>query len=606
MVKSREERIRSNNKEFEAFISLIPQKYYYNEAPKNSLIKQGRTKKDSKYLKKLKLDPDSYENVEVIDKELSNEEKQPLNMGHCIANQENGRSGILEGKKLKKKEDKVLGVDSSISKKDNGVDDESLEDRMEGVTMRNGKNEDRREETCKKETTKKSEEKSADIFDLRLKLASRIEQLRANRKMSRNGIDSSAKNRDSILETRKKKNRDQKKISTKIKQKKALNDAQKQRNMYDGPSENNNISNKSEETSLMYGKIAFESDIENKHESGQKKRNSMDLVGAVRHLEAKKQRLSQLSDEKKKEVMISDAWEKAFLKSQGEKVKDNEALLKKSLKWKERRKKKSTKAWNERHMQLLKTKQLRQKKREENIKLHKTMQKKKPTGKTQRRPGFEGSNIANCQNRKKTLKIKRIQKQKVQRHLSKGEKVFKGNTRQTISYHDLPLGQRMIRSTTTKKNTKSNTGKNTGEDQRRAGLLGCEMGEENLSSVSNPRWNESMHDYRQRNRGSPYYQNRSRSWTPRRSYSPQNHSPSYRRLSRRRRSRSPLVTQGHRRHYDGRQAARNAMVNHIREASQQDRRVYIGNLSYDVKWHHLKDFMKQGTYSFHHDLFYLF
>src|SRR6266480_423328 len=32
----------------------------------------------------------------------------------------------------------------------------------------------------------------------------------------------------------------------------------------------------------------------------------------------------------------------------------------------------------------------------------------------------------------------------------------------------------------------------------------------------------------------------------------------------------------------------------IREISQQDRRVYIGNLSYDVKWHHLKDFMRQA------------
>lgn len=29
--------------------------------------------------------------------------------------------------------------------------------------------------------------------------------------------------------------------------------------------------------------------------------------------------------------------------------------------------------------------------------------------------------------------------------------------------------------------------------------------------------------------------------------------------------------------------------------SQQDRRVYVGNLAYDVKWHHLKDFMREGT-----------
>ena len=32
----------------------------------------------------------------------------------------------------------------------------------------------------------------------------------------------------------------------------------------------------------------------------------------------------------------------------------------------------------------------------------------------------------------------------------------------------------------------------------------------------------------------------------------------------------------------------------LRDTSQQDRRVYVGNLSYDVKWHHLKDFMRQG------------
>lgn len=35
-------------------------------------------------------------------------------------------------------------------------------------------------------------------------------------------------------------------------------------------------------------------------------------------------------------------------------------------------------------------------------------------------------------------------------------------------------------------------------------------------------------------------------------------------------------------------------MNTLRESSQQDRRVYVGNLSYDVKWHHLKDFMRQG------------
>lgn len=43
------------------------------------------------------------------------------------------------------------------------------------------------------------------------------------------------------------------------------------------------------------------------------------------------------------------------------------------------------------------------------------------------------------------------------------------------------------------------------------------------------------------------------------------------------------------------------MMSNIRETSQQDRRVYVGNLSYDVKWHHLKDFMRQGKQTKRHD-----
>ena len=52
---------------------------------------------------------------------------------------------------------------------------------------------------------------------------------------------------------------------------------------------------------------------------------------------------------------------------------------------------------------------------------------------------------------------------------------------------------------------------------------------------------------------------------------------------------------GPHRSYEDRSVQREQAMNNIRETSQQDRRVYVGNLSYDVKWHHLKDFMRQGT-----------
>jgi RNA recognition motif-containing protein len=37
-----------------------------------------------------------------------------------------------------------------------------------------------------------------------------------------------------------------------------------------------------------------------------------------------------------------------------------------------------------------------------------------------------------------------------------------------------------------------------------------------------------------------------------------------------------------------------------RAPSQQDRRVYVGNLAYDVKWHHLKDHMREGMFKLTH------
>jgi hypothetical protein len=40
----------------------------------------------------------------------------------------------------------------------------------------------------------------------------------------------------------------------------------------------------------------------------------------------------------------------------------------------------------------------------------------------------------------------------------------------------------------------------------------------------------------------------------------------------------------------------------MRANSQQERRVYVGNLAYDVKWHHLKDYMREGTSIITHNI----
>ena len=50
------------------------------------------------------------------------------------------------------------------------------------------------------------------------------------------------------------------------------------------------------------------------------------------------------------------------------------------------------------------------------------------------------------------------------------------------------------------------------------------------------------------------------------------------------------------RSFEERAQAKEQMMASVRESSQQERRVYVGNLAYDVKWHHLKDFMRQGRH----------
>ncbi|KAL6877249.1 RNA-binding domain-containing protein [Trichoderma longibrachiatum] len=120
-------------------------------------------------------------------------------------------------------------------------------------------------------------------------------------------------------------------------------------------------------------------------------------------------------------------------------------------------------------------------------------------------------------------------------------------------------------------------------------------------SGDNYRPRERSRSPRRRSR-SPGRQSRRRSYSPR---SRSNSRDDYRRG----RDRSPMTGTGAapaggpaggyggqppQRSYEERAAAREQMMSNIRETSQQDRRVYVGNLSYDVKWHHLKDFMRQA------------
>lgn len=135
-----------------------------------------------------------------------------------------------------------------------------------------------------------------------------------------------------------------------------------------------------------------------------KKKGPSDAKGRLEHLVKREERLSKLDPEKASKAIENDRWHSALLSARGEKVKDDPALLKKTIARREREKKKSTKAWDERIANVEKGKVERQRKREDNLakrREEKGKKGKKPKSKSggkkpvikKKRPGFEGGRV---------------------------------------------------------------------------------------------------------------------------------------------------------------------------------------------------------------------
>ncbi|KAL2117523.1 hypothetical protein VTJ04DRAFT_7183 [Mycothermus thermophilus] len=160
-------------------------------------------------------------------------------------------------------------------------------------------------------------------------------------------------------------------------------------------------------TNFAFGRLTFSDgtqlsqdlSYEKSAASQAKKKGPSDPKSALAKLEAQKKRLAAMDEEKRKEVLEKEAWLAARRRAEGIKVHDNESLLKKALKRKEKAKKKSEREWKEREEGVKKAMQERQRKREENLrkrreeKLAHRAGKKKNKGvqtKKKNRPGFEG------------------------------------------------------------------------------------------------------------------------------------------------------------------------------------------------------------------------
>lgn len=137
---------------------------------------------------------------------------------------------------------------------------------------------------------------------------------------------------------------------------------------------------------VVFSKFDFMERSKNpKH--GSKARNYKNLIAKAETRQKKIEELKGTDANKARELVEKHAWRAALEKAEGNKIKDDPKLLKKSLKRKEKMKARSKKQWDERKDQQNKQMADKQKRRQKNLK-ERAEGKKKKGGKGKHKPGF--------------------------------------------------------------------------------------------------------------------------------------------------------------------------------------------------------------------------
>lgn len=256
-----------------------------------------------------------------------------------------------------------------------------------------------------KESSKFPKLTEADSEKLKERLESRLAALRAARKAD--GPDGKpARNRQDLIDARRQKQERRKQHKKELRQKviqeqSAEDEAARLRGGSGSPmwSPNAILSPREPQNNFSFGKVAFadgEVDVGSGSAVDGKKKGPQDAKTALEAAKKKQDRLNDLDEDKRNNIEEKDRWLNAKKRIQGEKVRDNTSLLKKTLKRQDKGKAKSEKEWIVRIEGVQAGKAAKQRKRDDNLKKRKDEKgskrgKSKPAPKPKKRPGFEGS-----------------------------------------------------------------------------------------------------------------------------------------------------------------------------------------------------------------------
>lgn len=352
-------------------LSLIPAKNYFDEPKDEDLWK--KRKKLKKERREQKRNPDG--NLSA---------KEVMDMRAKTA-----KPVVLPGEKAGKDKESGSELDNFVFA-DNGDFAESS-------------NESETEETVEPVEAKRKKELSAEELaerqrkreELKEKLASKISMMREKRKAPGTATGPPAKLREQILQERKERQATRK-------------EALKRKREEDVEDERQPDEAESDED-MFYGTIKFDDGLRATTDMSGTRRGAAEKSGPghrnyaahLEKLDADKRRMAELPEEKRQEYEEKNKWKSLIASAEGGRPKDDEKLLKKAIKRKEKRKLKSEHEWSERIQLEKSTQAARIQKRDENLRLrkenkgkkwkHQTKLRKYSPKQGKKRAGFEGS-----------------------------------------------------------------------------------------------------------------------------------------------------------------------------------------------------------------------
>lgn len=372
MSNTLEERLRANSNAFEGLLALIPAKYYYDDKTQDQWKAQKKSKSQAKEDKMKKLDPDQMD-----DETLSTLEIMKKKEG-------NAKPVILPGEKHKI----TRASKEPVKESKESVGKEEEEEKIglifddEGNEVKEDVSEEETVQWKVQEQMKSQKPEKKNLEALRSKLQSKIQELKEKRKAPGTRVKGAPSSREAILAERKQKLESKKQKRRQPEEEEEVNASENSDSDLDEESDNEQSRKKQKVDNLadqvMFQNIVFDdgnaitSNLQNLRKLAKKKGPANnDIRAHLKLAEARKSKLEskdELDQIKEKE---KSKWQRATLQAEGVKLKDDEKLLRKALKRKEAKKRKSSLDWKERQRTVATNIAEKQKRREANLKIRK-------------------------------------------------------------------------------------------------------------------------------------------------------------------------------------------------------------------------------------------